>query len=144
MEIDEKQKIIISACLVFILFFGAGKVLLDKKTVRDDQVNGFFDALTNEKSLNYFSKVRNLLKNYNCMEIEVSGNYARNLFYKLNDGKPEATTGCPPQITIKMNDHSVAGLIYGSYNMNGAVFSEMATGNLKIEGVGAGDLLKLV
>ena len=119
--------------------------MLNKKPLKEDQVDGFFDALTSQKSLNYFSKVRGLLKNYKCMEIEVSGQFARKLFYNLVDGKPgKAAAGCQPEITIKMNDHSVAGLIYGSYNINGAFLSEYATGNLKVEGIGLGDFFKLV
>ena len=142
---SEGKKILISALLIFILFLGAGKILFDKKSLREDQVDGFFDALTNQKSLNYFSKVKNLLKDYKCMEIELSGQYTRKIFYKLADGKPKKTDNqCASDIIIKMNDHSVAGLIYGSYNINGAFLSEYITGNLKIEGVGFGGFFKLI
>lgn len=140
----EGKKILTATLLIFILFLGAGKILFDKKHVREDQANGFFDALTNEKSINFFSKIKGVLKNYKCMEIEVSGSYARKLFYNLEDGRPKKISFCNPEIIIKMNDHSVAGIIYGSYNMNGAVFSEIATGNLKIEGLSAEDIFRLL
>ncbi len=144
MIMDEKKRFVVCTLLLFAAFFFVGESVFDRADVSEEQIEGFMDSLGNGKSLNYFSKFSAALKNYDCMKIETTGKYKKERFFSISKGMPENIGRCPEQIKIKFNDHAIAGILYGSYNMNGALFSEFATGNLQIEGLSFGDMAKLL
>lgn len=141
---DDKKRLAISGFALVAVFLFTGAIFFSKAEVSEEQVNGFLDSLGNEKSLNYFSKFRNVLSNYDCMKLEVIGKYGQGRFYLLNNGTTQKTVYCDEKIKIRLRTEAIARLIYGSYNINGAIFSEFISGNIAVEGLKLSDMVKLV
>ena len=140
-KITESLRIIVVAILILSIFLVAGKVM-EKRDYTEDQLDNFIKSVTMEKSLNFFSKIKSVLEGHECIKMSFSGMYKKEVYYSINKSGIIQSTECKKDIVLTFNDHSISGILYGSYNLNGAILSEIATGNLKIEGVGMGDFLK--
>src|SRR3989338_10428512 len=97
---DEKKKITLSILLVLLLFLAYGKLSWNK-TFTEDQLDNFLESIKNEKSLSFFPKIKQSLKDHGCLKIEVTGKYNRSVSYSIRD--VSNSLHCQKPVIIKMN-----------------------------------------
>jgi hypothetical protein len=120
----------------FLLFFGLGAILYNKRPDVDTKINLFFIGLENKKLFNYLQ-----LKNHKYLNIEIfTANETIERCYKILDEKLEKTDNCVEDIKVIFDEHSISTIINSPHNLRSMLFSEILTGHAKITGLRITDI----
>jgi len=134
------KKIFAIIIINFLLFFGMGILLYNKRLDVDAKIDLFLIGLENKKLFNYFQ-----IKNHKYLNVKIlTANKTIEKCYKILEKKLEETNNCVEDINVALDRHAISTIINNPYNLRSVLFSEFLTGHVKITGLRINDITSIM